>query len=204
MDTLKIGKFIADLRKEKGLTQKDLAAQINVTDKAVSKWETGRGLPDPSIWLQLCDCLQVSVSELLVGERVNHQDHTVIDRPIVDASVYFERKSKSKYRKVIAGAAVIVCLISIGYFSSAYKYLWASFPTSDPATAVMKYGTLNRMTYSEDQFWIRKDDGFFDTNGGQRYFVHGVHSITSGNTISFFYLKEDERGLHITSYGTGP
>ena len=205
MDMLKIGRFIADLRKESGLTQKDLASQINVTDKAVSKWETGKGLPDPSNWLSLSCCLKVSVSELLAGERVSLEEKLVdIDRPIVDASVYFERKSKRKYQKVIVWAAVIVCLISIGFASSLFKYIWAIIPTSDAATAIKKYSTIHRMTYAEDQFWIEIDENFFDDQGGQRYFAHGISAIDTGNTISFFYLKGDERGIYVTSCGTGP
>lgn len=70
MDQLKIGEFIARRRKEKGLPQKQLAERLNITDRAVSKWETGRAMPDASIMLALCRLLNISVNDLLCGEVV--------------------------------------------------------------------------------------------------------------------------------------
>lgn len=73
MDQLKIGKFIAYRRKKQGLSQKQLAEQIDVTDKTVSKWETGNRLPDASILLKLSGALQVDVNELLAGEEYSSE-----------------------------------------------------------------------------------------------------------------------------------
>ena len=70
MDQVKIGKFIADCRKKTNLTQMQLAEKLNITDRAISKWETGKSLPDSSIMLELCDILGVSVNDLLCGEIV--------------------------------------------------------------------------------------------------------------------------------------
>ena len=70
MDLQKTGEFISDLRKKHGWTQSELAEQIGVTDKAVSRWETGRGFPDVSCLTALADVLEVSVSELIRGERI--------------------------------------------------------------------------------------------------------------------------------------
>lgn len=69
MNQMKIGNFIADMRRKQGLTQKQLADQINVTDKTVSKWETGYRLPDASILLELSSVLKIDVNELLAGEK---------------------------------------------------------------------------------------------------------------------------------------
>lgn len=69
MDNRKIGNFICELRKVKGMTQKELAEKLNVTDKAVSKWERGAGYPEITIIPQLADALGVSSGELLQGER---------------------------------------------------------------------------------------------------------------------------------------
>lgn len=68
MDVAKIGKFIAERRKLLGLTQYELAEKLSITDKAVSKWETGKSLPDHQITLALCDILKISVNDLLNGE----------------------------------------------------------------------------------------------------------------------------------------
>ncbi len=70
MDQIKIGKFIASRRKLKNLTQMQLAEKLGITDRAVSKWENGKGMPDSSLMLDLCAELQISVNELLCGEVI--------------------------------------------------------------------------------------------------------------------------------------
>ena len=75
MDLIKIGKFIADTRKKKNLTQIQLAERLNITDRAVSKWECGRSMPDSSIMLELCEVLEISVNELLTGEELEMEDY---------------------------------------------------------------------------------------------------------------------------------
>ena len=75
MDLIKIGKFIAEKRKAKNLTQLQLAERLYVTDRAVSKWECGRSLPDSSIMLELCEALGISVNELLTGEELEMETY---------------------------------------------------------------------------------------------------------------------------------
>lgn len=70
MDQVKIGKFIAQRRKQANLTQMQLAEKLNITDRAISKWETGKSLPDASIMLELCGLLGITVNDLLSGEVV--------------------------------------------------------------------------------------------------------------------------------------
>ncbi|MBQ6825784.1 MAG: helix-turn-helix transcriptional regulator [Clostridia bacterium] len=75
MDQIKIGKFIAECRKNRNLTQMQLAEKLNITDRAVSKWETGKSLPDSSIMLELCDILKITVNDLLSGEVVKMDNY---------------------------------------------------------------------------------------------------------------------------------
>ena len=75
MDQLKIGKFIAECRKNVGLTQKQLAEKLGITDRAVSKWETGKALPDSSIMLELCRILGITVNDLLSGEVITMDNY---------------------------------------------------------------------------------------------------------------------------------
>ena len=75
MDQIKIGRFIAERRKQTGLTQMQLADKLNITDRAVSKWENGRSMPDSSIMLALCDVLKISVNDLLSGEVVTMDNY---------------------------------------------------------------------------------------------------------------------------------
>ena len=71
MDLIKIGKFIAESRKSKNITQMQLAEKLNITDRAISKWECGKAMPDASIMLELCEILGISVNELLKGEKID-------------------------------------------------------------------------------------------------------------------------------------
>lgn len=75
MDQIKIGKFIADMRKEQNLTQLDLAEKLGISNKTVSKWECGNGMPDYAIMESLCDVLKINVNELLSGERLPSKDY---------------------------------------------------------------------------------------------------------------------------------
>ena len=75
MDQVRIGKFIAESRRSKGLTQRQLADALAISDKTVSKWETGRGLPEVSLMLPLCGALGITVNDLLSGERISAADY---------------------------------------------------------------------------------------------------------------------------------
>ena len=75
MEQAKVGKFIAECRKNKKMTQAELAEKLNITDRAISKWETGKGMPDSSIMLELCNELDISVNELLSGEVIKMEGY---------------------------------------------------------------------------------------------------------------------------------
>ena len=76
MDQMKIGRFIAERRKRVSLTQLQLAEKLGITDRAVSKWETGKAMPDASIMLELCGVLEISANDLLCGEVVGMEDYS--------------------------------------------------------------------------------------------------------------------------------
>ena len=75
MDFEKIGKFIAKCRKEKNLTQSELAEQLGVSDKTISNWENARCMPDLSLFKPLCEILGISINELLSGERIKKEEY---------------------------------------------------------------------------------------------------------------------------------
>ena len=74
MDPIKTGKFIKELRTQKKLTQKGLAEKLGCSDKAISRWETGKGFPDVTYLLDLSEILEVNVNELLLGNRINKEN----------------------------------------------------------------------------------------------------------------------------------
>ena len=75
MNQTKTGTFISECRKEKRMTQAQLAEKLNITDRAVSKWETGKSMPDSSVMLELCEILGITVNELLSGERIDMESY---------------------------------------------------------------------------------------------------------------------------------
>ena len=75
MDQIKTGKFISALRKDKGLTQMQLAVILGISDKTISKWERGAGLPEVSLMMPLCEALEISVNELLTGEKLTDAEY---------------------------------------------------------------------------------------------------------------------------------
>lgn len=109
MDQLKIGKFIAECRKQKKLTQMQLAERLNITDKAISKWERGLAMPDTSIMLELCDILGVSVNELLYGEKIEMENKEQKNKQLLlDMSKEIEQKNKT-----IWSAMWVIMIVSI-------------------------------------------------------------------------------------------
>lgn len=95
MELQKTGLLIATLRKEKSMTQKDLAEKIGVTDKAISRWETGKGFPDVSILASLSEVLNVSITEIVNGEILTSENiKGSSDNAIIEALTYSKRMSK--------------------------------------------------------------------------------------------------------------
>ena len=96
MDQLKIGKFIAECRKQKNLTQMQLAEKLGITDKAISKWERGIAMPDTSIMLELCEILGISVNELLSGEKICMENNDQKNEQLLlEMAKELEKKSKT-------------------------------------------------------------------------------------------------------------
>lgn len=109
MNQMKIGKFIAECRKQKNLTQMQLAEKLNITDKAVSKWERGMAMPDSSIMLQLCDILDISVNELLNGEKIIIENNDRKNEQIlIDMAKELEQKNK-----IIWSSMWVIMIISM-------------------------------------------------------------------------------------------
>lgn len=116
MDQDKTGKFISSLRKEQGFTQAELAEKLGITDRAVSKWETGKCLPDAGIMVELCEILGISVNELLTGERIAMDDYKEIAEKNLAESVRIEREKNKKLTKAeefIGWVGVVVSFIMI-------------------------------------------------------------------------------------------
>lgn len=112
MDQIKIGKFIADERKRKGCTQKQLSEKLDISDKTISKWERGNGFPEVSLLLPLCNELEITVNELLSGERVSEDDYRKKAEENMVNLVKEAQESKKKIilSTMVAGLSVVAAV----------------------------------------------------------------------------------------------
>ena len=122
MDQIKIGRFIAECRKNKNMTQAQLAEKVGVTDRAVSKWENGRSMPDSSIMLELCGELGITVNELLSGEKIimenNNQKQ---EQLLLEMAKELESKNKTIWRNmwiimIVSMAALFAGIFAVAFF----------------------------------------------------------------------------------------
>ena len=113
MDQEKIGKFIAQCRKENGYTQASLAEKLGITDRAVSKWENGKSMPDASIMLELCELLKINVNELLTGEHIIMDDYKeVAEKNLVEMKTQEETANKKMILAVMVFVIMFILLLS--------------------------------------------------------------------------------------------
>ena len=110
MNQAKIGRFIAECRKKNDLTQMQLAEKLNITDRAVSKWETGKAMPDSSIMLQLCEILKISVNDLLCGERIIMDNHNKETEKII-LEIVKQKEQSDKNLLTIEILIGVLCVI---------------------------------------------------------------------------------------------
>ncbi len=116
MEQVKIGKFIASKRKEQGLTQLQLAEKLGITDRAVSKWETGKSLPDASLMPELCKLLKITINDLLCGEVVSVENYNEKAEKALLEMVKEEEMQNKKlmmYENVIGFSSTLSFLIQV-------------------------------------------------------------------------------------------
>ena len=121
MDQIKIGKFIAECRKNQNLTQGKLAEKLNITDRAVSKWETAKAMPDSSIMLELCDILKISVNELLSGEKIDMENNEQKNEQLLlEMAKEIEKKNRTIWNSMWAIMIVSFIGLLAGIFGAAF------------------------------------------------------------------------------------
>ena len=124
MDQIKIGKFIAQRRKLKSMTQLQLAEQLGITDRAISKWETGKAMPDSSCMLELCRLLDITATDLLFGEVVTMQNE------VSEAILLDMVKQKEASDKQLLFLEIVIGLLSVTFLLT-LCFLAAFLPMED-------------------------------------------------------------------------
>ena len=120
MDQIKIGKFIATRRKAQNLTQMQLAEKLGITDRAVSKWETGKTLPDATLMLDLCGILGISVNDLLTGEVVTMENYNEnMEKNLLEALEAKQKADKNLLNlEIVVGVMCVIILLGLTAFAS--------------------------------------------------------------------------------------
>lgn len=127
MDMQKIGSFLAELRKEKNLTQDELGAQIGVTNKTISRWETGNYLPPVEILQTLGDNFGVSINEILSGERISDGNYKDISEQNIKSALTKSDSVIAKHRKImnwVIAVVVAALYITISLITLKWQYTW--------------------------------------------------------------------------------
>lgn len=155
MDQNNIGNFISKLRKEKGLTQNDIAYELGVTDKAVSKWERGLGCPDISLLIPLSDILEVSVNELLLGKKIKENiskkqaDDAIKETIKLSDNKIRKNLKRNKILKIII--CIVVTLLLIGTFFVVRNYKEKAAKKEELKGIVIKVqSNLNKLKFVKD------------------------------------------------------
>ena len=114
MDQVKIGRFIAETRKAQNLTQRQLADALSISDKTVSKWECGKGLPEVSLMLPLCGALRITVNDLLAGERVAQADYQKkAEENMMNLMQENQENKKRMILSAICGGLTVIAVCSL-------------------------------------------------------------------------------------------
>ena len=166
MDQIKIGKFIASCRKQQGMTQAALAEKLGISDRAVSKWETGRSMPDSGIMLELCGFLKINVNELLSGEKIMAESY---DKRAEENLLAMKRQIEEKNRQMlrteywIALPAVIAGLVMVFVASFVAMPTWLRI-------ALIAFALVLIFTVAFIAVGIEQKAGYYECrNCGHRY-----------------------------------
>ncbi len=138
MDQIKIGKFIQNKRKEKNITQQELAEKLNITDRAISKWENGNCLPDVGIMQELCEILNITINDLFSGEVVNMKD---TEKKLEENLLEMTRLKEEKDRQLLSLEIFIGVISSVILVGSVLLVGWLEL-SKLPATILITLSSI--------------------------------------------------------------
>lgn len=169
MNQEKIGKFIAKLRKEKNLTQKELAEKLNVTDRAIGNWENGRRMPDVSFFKSLCEILDISVNELVNGEKMSKDKIiSTSDKTIINTlNTNENNKKKSSYIIKLLSSIMLILIIIILILFFCYR---DAYPKIDI------YNLSVSPSDPDKEYYLKKQFSFEQKNKIHNIYYYGIDS----------------------------
>ena len=126
MDQIKIGKFIAEMRKEQNLTQQDLAEKLGISNKTISKWECGNGMPDYAVMESLCETLSININELLSGERLPSQEYS--KKAEENMISLIQERSENNKRNIREWFKFMIGIVVLAFFVWLTIIMWGGAP----------------------------------------------------------------------------
>lgn len=167
MNQVKIGKFIAECRKKNNLTQMQLAEKLNITDRAISKWENGKAMPDSSIMLDLCNELKISVNELLSGEMIDMNNYNEIaEKTLLEMA----KKEEIQNKRLLMAMYVIVIMsvVSLVSIITLAQYFIIDIRLKNIVCIISTIFSLAVMFYA---FKLEVDVGYYECKNCHHKFV---------------------------------
>lgn len=180
MDLIKIGRFIAEMRKLHQFTQVQLANELCISDKTISKWECGKGLPEVSLMLLLCEKLEISVNDLLSGERVTDSDYEKKAEENMINLIKENEESKKKFVvSMINGTITIIAVVSLSLLAA-----FLEIPTA-ARIALIALALITAILGVAGSAVLDRESGVFECPYCNEMFVpsmkdyiNGVHTLT--------------------------
>lgn len=179
MDQIKIGKFIAQCRKEQNLTQALLAERLGISDRAVSKWETGKNLPDASMMSELCTALKINLNVLFSGERLNMQNYKeMAEQHLLE----IHKQEEMANKKLLSLETVIGYLCSVSFILLIFV---ASFATMDALwrVALIAAGFIIFAVGVGCCVKIEHDAGYYECPHCGATYIPGIKSVVFSTHI---------------------
>lgn len=180
MDQMKSGKFISALRKEKGLTQMKLADILGISDKTISKWERGAGLPEVSLMMPLCEVLGISVNELLSGEKLTDAEYKKkAEATIMDLVKENKENKKRLLQSIVCGVITMIAvfaLVMIAAFIEMPTYARILIIIFALLTGAVGVGTAVTLDIDAGYFECPHCKALFVPSS--KAYVMGVHTFT--------------------------
>jgi|O1111metagenome_2_1110795.scaffolds.fasta_scaffold21508_1 transcriptional regulator with XRE-family HTH domain/DNA-directed RNA polymerase subunit RPC12/RpoP len=174
MDLNKTGKFIAACRREKELTQAALAEKLGITDRAVSKWENGKCLPDASIMPELCNILGISINELFVGEKIAVEDYRKIAEKNLAEIADIEKNKNIKL--VRAELFVLWSGVAVSLFMIVCGFLIAG-KSASISIALLSFGGIVMLVSAFYSVILEHDSGYYECENCRHRYIPSVKAV---------------------------
>lgn len=196
MNQEKIGKFIAECRKEAGFTQASLGEKLGITDRAVSKWENGKSMPDISIMMELCELLNINVNELLTGERLSMENYKLkAEENLLELQKQEELNNKKllMLETVIGYSSSIAFLVMIFAASFAVENIWWRLVLIVAGMAIFVVGVIYAIK-------LEHDAGYYECPHCQAKYVPSMKAVVFaphiGRSRKMRCIRCNQKGYH--------